>query len=125
MAVTMVGDATTLVMEEDGAPFTNVTSVLTLSPAKLAMMATCSAVVEVTVVVKWPVASLAPMRWAKVVLVPVVVKVTACPDTGLPRASVNVSVSVLALVPFAVTVFGLAVSVELPRLGCPAKKVTN
>ena len=59
----------------------------------------------------------------KVFAVPVAVKLTAWPDTGLPCASFTVASSVVVLVLFACTEPGVAVSVDALLAAGPATKL--
>lgn len=62
--------------------------------------------------------------WTKVFPDPVAAKVTVVPSSGFPVASFSVMVTVVVVVPFAVTLVGEAEIVEFATAGGPAVNVT-
>src|SRR5205823_4569140 len=76
-----------------------------------------SAVVDASVPVTTPFASVVEADCAMVLLVPDAEKITVCPASGLPFASSTVTVIVAVLVPFAGVEPELAVKVEAVALG--------
>jgi hypothetical protein len=83
-------------------------------------------VVDLTVPVVWPLASVAAAGWVTVSRAPREdVSVTVLPLTGLPLPSRSVTVIVEVATPSAVTVAGLAVTVDVVAETAPAVNVTD
>jgi hypothetical protein len=96
-----------------------------LTPAATALITPFPAVVEATVPVACPAASVTEAGCVIVSVAPrEELNVTLAPCTGLLLASSTVTVIVLVAVPLAATLVGLATTVELLALGEPAVKVT-
>jgi hypothetical protein len=88
-----------------------------VTPPLDAVYVTVSATVFLTVNVTMPLASDVPLAAEMVDEVPALLEsVTVCPEMGKPNASSSVTVMVEVLEPFASTVVGLAVTVELVAL---------
>jgi hypothetical protein len=79
----------------------------------VALKVALSATVEETAKVTFPVALEVPEAAPIVVLAGVEARLTVLPATGLPSTSIRVTVMVLVAVPFAVTLAGLAATLEL------------
>jgi hypothetical protein len=125
-AVTLAGLAVTVDALAETAPAVNVTEavcvIVTVSVVSVAVIVAVPAVVDAIVPVVWPFASVAA---AGCVSVPnVVARLTALPFTGLLFASRNVTVIVEVATPSAVTLAGLAVTVDALAETAPAVKVT-
>lgn len=82
-AVTVVGLATHVDVVLLGVPATKVTEVVTLNAPMVAVIVLVSAVVELSVVVNWPLLLVEPALDAKLFPVPLAARLTDCPDTGL------------------------------------------
>ena len=96
---------------------------VTLSVVSTAVKASAPAVVDFTVNVTTPEASLAPEA-ALIVGVPgpeVLASVTVLPETGLLLASFNVTVIVEVVAPSAVTEAGAAATVDCAAVTAPAE----
>jgi hypothetical protein len=119
-AVTDEGEGATVDCAAVTAPAVNVTVavavMVTLSVVSVAVNTSAAAVVDLTVKVAWPEASLVP--WVVVMVgVPepeVLASVTVLPETGLLLPSFNVTVIVEVVEPSAVTEEGEAATVEFP-----------
>jgi hypothetical protein len=107
-----------------GAPTVNVTEAVLVTGPTVAVTVFASALLEVKVATKVPAALVVPEAGDRVLAEPVLVRETAWPDTGLPRASNTVVVRVLAVAPSAVTELGLAARDDVDAEGAPAVKVT-
>jgi hypothetical protein len=129
-AVTVVGLATTVEVVADTAPVANVTvavgvSVI-VSVVSVAVSVLVPAVAERTVPVVCPLALVTAAGWTMVSVAPRDdARVTALPLTGLLLVSRSVTVSVEVATPSAVTVVGLAVTVDAVADTAPAVKVTD
>jgi hypothetical protein len=125
-AATVAGLAVTVDIVADTAPAVNVTDTVCVtviaSVVSVAVIVLVPAVVDRIVPVVCPFASVAA---AGCVTVPsVAARLTVLPLTGFPFASRNVTVIIAVARPSAVTVVGLAVTVEVVADTPPAVKVT-
>jgi hypothetical protein len=128
-AVTVVGLALTVEVVADTAPMTNVTLAVCVtvivSVVSVAVSVLVPAVAERTVPVVCPAALVGAAGWTIVSVAPrEEANVTLLPLTGLPLASRNVIVSVDVATPSAVTVVGLALTVEVAADTAPTVNVT-
>jgi hypothetical protein len=128
-AVTVVGLATTVEVVADTAPAVNVTDAVGVttmaSVVSVAVSVLVPAMVERTVPVVWPAALVGATGWTRVSVAPrEEASVTALPLTGLLFASRKVMVIVEVVVPSAVTVVGLATTVDVVADTAPAPHVT-
>jgi hypothetical protein len=128
-AVKVVGLALTDEVVADTAPAVNVTATVCVSVmvsvVSVAVIVLVPAIVDRTVPVVWPLASVTTAGWVKVSTTPRdEVRVTVLPATGLLFASRKVTVIVELTRPSAVTLAGLAVTLEAVAETMPAVKVT-
>src|SRR6185312_678585 len=124
-AVTVGELATMLEVVAEGAPDTKLTEVVSFRVPAVAVMVSFCAEVEANVVVNWPLALVVPDMAPNVLLEPLPDSVTAELLTGLPLASLTVTVSVVTEVPSAVTIGVLATMLEVVPEGAPATKFTE
>lgn len=108
-----------------GAPGTNVTAAVCVSPEKVAVTVTVCATVLARVTEHRPDALVLHVLPLRVYPVPLALKVTAWALTGLPVPSFTVICSVLFATPSAVNEVGVAVNVLVVLLGAPTAKVTD
>jgi hypothetical protein len=125
-AVTVVGLAVTVEAVADTAPAVKVTDAVwvtvIVSVVSVAVIVLVPAVVDRTVPVVWPLASVGVVGC---VIVPsVAARLTVFPLTGLLFASRSVTVTVDVATPSAATLAGLAVTLEALADTAPAVKVT-
>jgi hypothetical protein len=128
-AVTLAGLAATVEVVAETAPITNVTAavwvMMIVSVVSVAVSVLVPAVVERTVPVVWPAALVTAAGCPIVSVAPrEEARLTALPATGLLLASRNVMVIVALATPSAVTVVGVAVTVEVVAETAPAVNVT-
>jgi hypothetical protein len=123
-AVTVGGLATIDDCPLDGAAATKRTVALALAPPNVAVTVFVSAVVDASVAVNVPLASVIPPAGANTFIVPLDVSVTGSPATGLPLTSSTVTVSMLDDTPSAVTAVGFATIDDFVLDGAPATKRT-
>jgi preprotein translocase subunit YajC len=129
-AVTVAGLAVTVDAVADTVPTVNVTAavwvIVTVSVVSVAVSVLVPALVERTVPVVCPFASVTAAGWVTVSAAPRDEdRATVLPLTGLPLPSRNVTVIVDVATPSAVTVVGLAVTVEVVADTAPAVNVTE
>jgi hypothetical protein len=130
LATTVAGLAVTVEVVADTAPAVKVTEAVGVivmeSVVSVAVIVAVPAVVERTVPVVWPFASVAATGCTIVSAAPrEEVSVTVLPLTGLLLVSRNVTVIVDVATPSATTVVGLAVTVEVVADTAPAVNVTD
>lgn len=118
-AVTEAGLATTLELVLLGTPATNVTVVVSVTEPMVAVMVLLCATVDANVAENMPEALVLPLTGERVLLEPLLARVTAWPDMRLPCASLTVTVNVVVLVPSAVADVGDAATLEVAALGAP------
>jgi hypothetical protein len=128
-AATVVGLATTVEVVAETAPMANVTDAVCVSVmvsvVSVAVSVLGPAVVDRTVPVVWPAASVAAAGCPMVSVAPrEEANVTVLPLTGLPLASRRVTVIVEVATPSAATVPGAAVTVDTVADTAPAVNVT-
>jgi hypothetical protein len=128
-AATVPGVAPTVDTVADTAPTVNVTAAVEvtviLSVVSVAVSVLVPAVVDRTVPVAWPLALVTAAGWVSVSVTPrEEARLTVLPLTGLLLASRSVTVIVEVVVPSAVTVVGLAVTVDVVADTAPAPHVT-
>jgi hypothetical protein len=128
-AATVPGLATTVDAVADTAPAVNVTVAIwvtvIVSVVSVAVSVLGPAVVDRTVPVVWPAALVTAAGWTRVSVAPRDdVRLTVLPLTGLLLTSRSVIVIVEVVVPSAVTVVGLAVTVDVVADTAPAPHVT-
>jgi hypothetical protein len=111
----------------DTAPAVNVTLAVwvsgSVSVTSVARIVLVPAVVDRTLPVVCPVASVTAAGWVIVSAGRSELRLTVLPLTGLPFASRKVTVIVEAATPSATTVVGLAVTVDVPASTAPAVPV--
>ncbi len=126
-ATTLVGLAATVDVAPDGGPATNVTAAVDVTftvPFTTALIVDVPAVIDRTVPVICPLASVVPLGCVIVSVAPRLDdRVTVAPGTGLLFVSRTVTVMVLVVVPSATTLVGLAATVEVVAEGAPAVNV--
>jgi hypothetical protein len=125
-ATTLVGFDITVEVAPSGEPAVKVTGAVweMLTPAATALITALPAVVEATVPVVCPAASVTETGCVIVSVGPLEeLKVTLTPGTGLLLASSTVTVITLVSPPSASTLKGLAETVEVPPLMGPGTKV--
>src|SRR6185437_2489424 len=109
--------AVTVTLETAGAapPVTPVTAREAAGPVTKETVA--GALAAPNVAVNTPEGLVVPEAGVNVLLLPVLLRLTACPPITFPCASFAVAVSVEVVVPFAVTELGEATRVQLGLLG--------
>jgi hypothetical protein len=126
-ATTVVGLAVTVEVVADTPPAVKVTDAVcvtvTLSVVSAAVIVLVPAIVDRTVPVVWPAASV--VATGCVTVPSVAARLTVLPLTGFPFASRNVTVIVEVPTPSATTLVGLAVTVDTLADTAPAVKVTE
>lgn len=120
----VVGLAPSALVVPLGAPVKNVTGVVTLTPAKLAVTVTVCAMVLLKVTEQTPEALVLHVVALKLVLEPVLLKVTACPLIGLLVMSATVTCKVLVVTPSSAKALGLAVNALVALFGAPGTNDT-
>ena len=103
-----------------GAPATKLTACVKLTFPEAAVTPFASALVDVNVVAKKPLASVAPLAWPKWSLPLLLANATACAAMGLERASRRVMATLAAATPSAVRALGETEKALAEAFGEPA-----
>jgi hypothetical protein len=119
-AVTEVGAAAREDVALAGAPAVKVTLAVFVTAPNVAVTVLLSACVAVRVPVVTPAASVTLLVGETVLPLPLALRPTVWPLTGLPFASFTVTVTVVAVVPSATTDVGEATRVDVEALAGPA-----
>ena len=122
-ATMLFGDALTEDSVAFGVPATKVTWLLTLAAPNTAVTVFVSALVEASVVVYTPFASVFPFAAPNTLLLWLLLSATAWLGTRLPNASRTVTTTPVVAVPLATTPLGDSASEEVAVAGAPATNV--